>query len=159
MRPALVSVASCPATNGATPPLLPPPNTALVASMSRRPLPLALSPSTRVPSKASWVSWRRATCSQLLKRATPLVLTLSKPSTSLPGPPSKDGNAPRWAVLRLLSCATSSPSPMSIAPYTTPPPFQVSRSLPKLRRISPRTVPPVRVTASSPPLTLMLPPI
>ncbi|MNM90028.1 hypothetical protein D3C81_1022740 [compost metagenome] len=159
MRPALFTVASCPASAGRMLALMPPANSVLLASISSTPVPVPLSPSVRLPSKVSWLSLLSPMCSQLAKRATPSVLTLLIARLSLPTPPSNTGNAPRCEALRLASVAVSSPSPRSTAPCTTPPSCQSTRSLPTLRRTSPRTVPPLMVTESSPPLTLMLPPI
>ncbi len=159
MRPALVTFTGSAALKPTTLALMPPPNSVLVASTSSAPLPLPVSPKRRSPSKVSWLSLASAIDSQPVKRATPLVLTLSMFSLSVPRPPSNPGNAPRCETLRLASVAVSSPSPESTRPCTTPPPLQSKRSLPKLRRISPRTVPPVMVTVSLPPLTLMLPPM
>ncbi|MNV10239.1 hypothetical protein D3C71_1007530 [compost metagenome] len=101
----------------------------------------------------------RLIASQFWKRATPLPLTLLKLRRSLPLPPSNSGTAPMLPWLRLLSVATSSSAPASMAPYTMPPPLQLKVSLPVLNSTWPRTVPSVMVTLSAPPLTLMLPPI
>ena len=96
--------------------------------------------------------------SHSLKRLIAVAWVLSSTRVSVPSPPLKPAVSAIWLV-RLRRVAVSLSGPRSIRPSTIPSSAQRKVSLPVLMRTSPFTWPPVILTLSVPPLTLMLPPM
>ena len=144
---------------GATPPAVPKPISVLLASTLSVPVPVPGSPSTSTPSKPNIEPLTAFTDSQLWKRAMPLLRTLERVRASVPGPPVTASVPLRFAGVRLVRVAISLSGPRSTVPPTVPPSCQLKVSAPKLSSALPTRVPPLMVTLSVPPLTLILPPM